>query len=101
MIDTIALWVGYIIIDTTLLLLLSIAWYYIWSNFTKCNLEIKAFAYMIASKSKSYMRNNKTLSEKIDLRQGREWWSYYKGKWYLWKCIKEELRESVSKRKEN
>lgn len=100
MIDTIALWVGYVIIGTILLLLLSIGWYYIWANFTNTSLEIKAFAYMIASKLKSYMKNNKELSAKIDLRVGRKWWIYYKGKWYLWKCIKEELRESVKERKQ-
>ena len=86
LIDTIALWIGYIFLGSIVLFGLSFVWYYIIRNTFQMRIECKAIGYAIASNMRLY-RKNKNITTQTTMSVGREWYIHYNGKNYLWKCI--------------
>ena len=91
MIDTIAMYIGYVILGSVALAIIGFCWFYGISAILNSRIEVKAIAYAIASNRKDIKKAGQ--SEKIDWREGREWWVHYKKKSALWRCVKVEERE--------
>jgi hypothetical protein len=90
--ESVFIWTGFIFLMTILILGIVLGWTFIFDRLYNRRIEWKAIAYAVASNMKNY-RKNKDITNQLTMEVGREWYIWYGGKNYRWKCIEVEDRK--------
>lgn len=90
--ETIFIWVGFITLLFVCLFIIVLINYLIVTKYCGGFIEWKALAYAISSNMKKY-KENKDIVSRTNLKVGRKWWIRYKGKDYLFECVRMEERK--------
>jgi len=86
MIETIATWIGLILMLVIVITIIGGCVYYLFNKFQHSDVYFKALVYHLLSEKKDIKKEG----HKIDMRVGRKWCTKFKGKWITWEIVEME-----------